>query len=140
MIHEQLLIFTFRWGANLSKMYSGSQILPVLSALCYVLDSMGHTLHQDTVTTGHTCLHVHVLPCLCLKRQATMCLDASAPKLSWHSFDCNIHRAQSFTAPSATCHLNHALLSFMTPFISRLVHAASGTSCWCQLSMSYQHM
>ena len=77
MAHEQLPIFTFRWGANFGKIYSASQILPVLSALCHVQrwhGSMLCSLHQDTMKRAHTCLH-------------------DQHSVSWHSCSCNTHRA-----------------------------------------------
>jgi len=130
MAHEQLPIFTIGRGANCSKMYLSSQSLHVLSALCHVLYSIVRILHQDPLTTAHTCLHDR--PCLCLFDQTSklpykpVCLEASAPNLSWHSCGCNIHRAQSLNASSSTCHLNHALLSCIISY-----HPSSGAcSLW----------
>ncbi len=121
MAHEQLPIFTFRWGANFGKIYSASQILPVLSALCHVQrwhGSMLCSLHQDTVKRAHTCLH-----------------DQHC--VSWHSCSCNTHRA---IPHSIIFHLPFQIMHLcpINPNICHLVHVASGTSYWCQLSMSCQ--
>ncbi len=82
MAHEQLSISTIRWGANLSnfsKMYTGSQFLPVLSAFCHVLHSMLRSLHQDTIKPD-TLAYTPNPICVCLIRPASYHESLSAWK------------------------------------------------------------
>ncbi len=48
------------------------------------------------------------------------------------------HTVQFLTPLSSTCHFKSCTFVPSTPNICHLVHVASGTSYWCQLSMSCQ--